>query len=402
MLGHLKSLRTNENILVAVDTLLHSKSVFVSVFLMTYMIRTSLTDSPDGFIIFRLVSYIVMGAASIFLMRFLRKHPLAAWRIGTFSSILKIGLVILLDPYSITFPLIIALINGLEATLYWRPTVFFSITEVRNDRRHRFESLKHIFSSIVRIISPIILALLITDAGFAQTSIVIIIISIVQFFITILFRPARVVTTRPHKLRAIWNQFIRIKDLRRNILLMQFVRGLLISGSAYLLVPIILIYTYSQSDIALGIYTSIGVIFAITLTFTYQRIARSPKRIRSFAKLIAPFAILAPLLLVLSPSTPFAVIFYIFSIAAVEGFFNLFASVHIMNSIKKHLNGDSYLLEVECVGEVALCVGRVISFSTLLILITLTGTTYLPHFAVISSLAIIPALTITLPKHSKS
>lgn len=401
MLKTLKSLRTNENILIAVDALLHSKSLFLSTFLMTYMIRISVTDSPDSFVIFKLVSYILMGVSTIFLLHFIRRHPLAAWRIGTFSAILQIIAVITLHSYTDIFPFILALINGVEATLYWRPNIFFSITEVRNDRRLRFESLKRIISAVIKVISPLVLALFITNAGYIQTSFVIIVISLVQFFITILFRPTHEVATRPHQLRAIWHQFIRHKTLRRRVLLLQFLRGFLISGSAYMLIPIILVYNNSGSDLDLGLYTSAGILLSIAIILIYKQISHSLHRVRLLTSLVMPPAVIIPLALIFHPSLLLVIAFYIFTVAVIEDFANVITSVRTMNTIKKHLDGDSYLLEVESIGEVALCAGRSISLVAFLVLITLTGSAYLPHFAAICSLAVIPLAIIALPSPRK-
>ena len=80
MLQKLRKLRTNENILIAVDVLINSKSAFMNIFLMAFMMRVSLSESPVDFIIYSMTRYACMGVFSILLMGFVRRHTLAAWR----------------------------------------------------------------------------------------------------------------------------------------------------------------------------------------------------------------------------------------------------------------------------------------------------------------------------------
>ena len=96
MLQKLRKLRTNENVLIAVDVLLYSKSSFVSIFLMAFMMRTSLKSAPDAFITYNIMRYSGMAILSLLLMKVIAKHPLAAWRTSMFFSIVQITSLILL------------------------------------------------------------------------------------------------------------------------------------------------------------------------------------------------------------------------------------------------------------------------------------------------------------------
>ena len=73
-------MRRSERILIAVDVLLQSKSSFMSVFLMAFMMKASLSDSPQDFVVYCIVRYAIMGVLSVLLIPFFKKHPLVAWR----------------------------------------------------------------------------------------------------------------------------------------------------------------------------------------------------------------------------------------------------------------------------------------------------------------------------------
>ena len=58
----------------------------------------------------------------------------------------------------------------------------------------------------------------------------------------------------------------------------------------------------------------------------------------------------------------------------------------------RSLGENSFTIEVESISEVFLSAGRVLSLVGLLLLLSATGTTYLPHFAAISTIFLIPTL----------
>ena len=109
MLQKLRKLRTNENVLIAVDVLLHSKTAFMSVFLMAFMIRTSLKDSPTSFLVYSIVRYALIGILSIILLPLTKKRILLSWRLSMFFSVFQIIGIILLDSATVYFPFIIAI-----------------------------------------------------------------------------------------------------------------------------------------------------------------------------------------------------------------------------------------------------------------------------------------------------
>ena len=391
MLGKLKALRTNENILIAVDALLYSKSAFLSTFLMTYMIRLSLSNSSSGYIVYKLATYAVMIVLAAALIHFIKKYPLAAWRLGILFSIAQIAVIVLFHSYTDIFPYILAFVTGLESILYYRPYIFFCITEVRNDRRLHFQSVKQVVNEVVKIVTPIIIGFLITDNGYLHTAIFILVICLVQLFLSILFRPSREISLPEHHVRTVLHQIAKHRSIRR-LFLLQLFRGALISGSAFLIVPTILVYNQTGSDLDLGLYASVGALIAIALILLFRQFARYKAFVRSFLVFMIPLVILVPLFLILAPSATAVVILFIFSAAVFEGFFNVLLTTRILSSLKKHLGENAFTLEIESVGETFLCIGRVISLAALLATISISGTLYLPHFMLASAILIVPII----------
>ena len=170
MLQKLRKLRTNENVLIAVDVLLHSKAAFMNVFLMAFMIRSSLKDSPVSFLVYCIVRYALIGIFSILLLRLTRKHTLAAWRTSMVFSVFQIVSVMVLNSRAAYFPFIMAVFAACESVLYWRPKMYYDTTEVPDDRRLRFKSMGQILIEFAKISVPIVLGIIISNSSYQHTA----------------------------------------------------------------------------------------------------------------------------------------------------------------------------------------------------------------------------------------
>lgn len=394
MLHRLKALRTNENVLIAIDTLVHSKSTFLSTFLMTYMIRSSLENEPTDFIVYKIFSYALMAVFALTLMGFLKRYTLLAWRLGMIFAVVQVMMILMMDTQALWFPYWLALITGLEAVLYHRPNTFFLVTEVRNDRRLRFQSIRQILIEVSKIIMPVTLGLLITDQGFAQAGVFILVISVVQVLLSFLFRPSRELHERKHHLRVILKK-ITFSSLLRRVMYVQFLRGALVSGSAFLIIPTLMVYEYTGSDLDLGVYASIGAAIAIVMILVYQHLKKRKVRSRMFVGVLMPLTIILPLFLAVFPAAWSAILLYTFTVACFEGFLNMFLAMKIQNWLKKRIGDHAYTLEVEAVSEVFLCTGRVASLALLLYVFMAGGTTQLAWFAAGCALLVVPVVMLS-------
>ena len=392
MLSKIKSLRTNENILIAIDALFHAKHFFFSIFLMTFMIRSSLNDSPVEYIVYLIFTYIIMATLAVALVFFIKKHILTAWRIGIFMSMAQV-LAIIFFHSAPFFIHILAILSGVQAALYWRPQTFLMITEVSNARRFRFESIKHTVSSIVKIIIPVVLALFITEIGYIEVSILVFVAASFQFFASILLRPVNNITTKTQKLYLIMCRLKRNKLAFKNILLLQALRGFAV-GSTALIAPAVILYNETNSDLNMGFYTSLSAAIFIIIIPIYNKLRSTKCFSIARASLILLPALILPLLAMLWSSLVVIIIFFLFMRVIVDLLMNMVIIIKIKNSIRDLVSND-YILEAESISEVALNIGRIAALTALLVLISLTGLAYLPIFIAVCSLAIIPILKFT-------
>ena len=399
MLQKLRALRTNENVLIAVDVLLHSKSAFMNVFLMAFMIRTSLQDSPSSFLIYSIVRYALMGIISIALLGLTKKHTLAAWRISMLFSVFQITGVILLDSKAAYFPFVIAVFSAFESVLYWRPKMYFDTTEVSDDRRLRFKTIGQTWIEFAKIAMPIILGVIIVNSSYIYTANIILVISIFQLLLSILFRPT--VPQRRAKSHSLIDvaHFMLKHDSMHKIIYLSLLRGVIVSSAGYLFVSQINVYRSASSDLDLGIYMSLASFVSIAILWIYRHIDHRKHLQKTLLFSLLPPAVLLPFVAILIPNNPtIAIVFYVYVQSVIESFYNsTLTTTRLQDIVSRHVKDDTYHVEVESIAEVFLSIGRVVTVSIVLMLINFGLDNLLLPFAFISSFAIFPVIYLTLP-----
>lgn len=391
----LKEMRHNERILIAVDVLLHSKSSFMSVFLMAFMMKISLSDSPRDFIIYCLIRYALMGVLSILMIPFLKRHPLLAWRSSMVFSILEIATVILFSTWP-GFIYITAIFSALESVLYWRPKMVFDAKEVSDQNRIKFKSTGQIFIEAAKIFMPILLGLAIDDGGYQNAAVFILIISTLQLIISIFFRPRsfrikkRPVSSSVHRLFA--------HASLQKLLWLQLLRGLLTSSSAYIVTATIALNLAATNNTQRGIVTATASAIAIVALLLYRKFAKTARRQKIILISLVPAVILVPVITFMYPDDVIvSFIFYIFTTAVVASLLDSTVSVvRIQNILSRHAKDDDDRVVAEAIGETALSIGRAISLSILLLIVSISD--FRHELLLVASLAflILPFIAMTV------
>ena len=405
MLKKLRAMRTNENVLIAVDVLLCSKSSFMNVFLMAFMISISVSSSPVNFIVYNIVRYALMGLFSIALIPVFRKHPLVTWRISMFFSVVEILCVILIDSSLPFFPYILAFCSACESSLYWRPKTFFDITEIPDERRLKFKSTIAIYTQIMKIIMPAVLGFVIGATGYTRAGFIILGISLTQLLLSFCFYPSNANKEKGklHKPSEVYGLITRHKTLRE-VMALQFIRGTITCSSACLVISQINMYASFSSSVDLGIFTSLSAVVAIICALIYRRIHNRTLQ-QGFLAMFIPAVIALPILLIIYPHNQIlSIVFYIIMFSIVDSLYDGAATgTRIQGILSTHLTGEKkdYLTEVECYSEMMLTLGRVIGLSVLLCIVMVDAEEQMMWWALCGTFALIPWLTMVIPKEHR-
>lgn len=399
MLQKLRALKTNENILVAADVLLSSKSSFMNIFLMGFMINISASSSPTSFVVYCIIRYTLMACFAVIFLPFFRKHTVAAWRLSMLFSVFEIICVMTLDAKAIYFPYVIAIFNAAESSLYWRPKMHFDVTEIPDSHRLAFKGRTAILTEIVKIVMPLVLGFLIGNSGYTRVAAIILVISLMQLLLSLCFRPTKKHTSMPaHKMSELYDTITKHESMRK-LLLIQLIRGFVICSSAYLVISQICLYRSTDSSMDVGVFTSLSSIITIIAVSLYRKIRKTSHQ-KAYLAAFIPALILLPVSLILLPDNPvLSIALYVFTQSIVNGLFDgTVTQTRLQGLLSSHLKNDSYRIEMECLSEVALSVGRVVGLCALLFIIMFGDGQQMLWLAFIESLFIIPWLGMILPK----
>ena len=400
MLKKLRALRTNENVLIAVDVLLCSKGSFMGVFLMAFMISISVSNSPVNFIVYNIVRYCLMGFLAIALIPLYKKHTLAVWRISMFFSVLEILAVIFLDSSAPYFPYVLAVCSALESSLYWRTKTFFDVTEIPDERRLKFKGTIAIWTQILKIVMPAVLGVVIGSTGYTRAALIVLGISLMQLLLSFCFYPSNGGKEKGglHKPSEIYSLMQKHKTLRQ-VAALQFIRGIVTCGAACLVVAQINLYASVSSSVTLGIITSVSAIVAIISVMIYRRIKNRILQ-QGFLAMFIPLIIALPILLIFFPNDILiSIIYYVVMYSIVDSLYDSAATgTRIQGILSTHLKDKSYLTEIECYGEMMLTMGRVIGLMVLLLIVMVGAKEQMMWLALFETLALIPWLTMIIPK----
>jgi hypothetical protein len=392
MLNQFKHLRANSHILIAIEALLHSKDVFVSTFLLTYLARLSASANPIAFGLYEIAGYTVMGFAALALAPVIRKHKLAYYRLGILFEVVQITLIATLGGHVNDFLLLLAFINGMGSTFFWRPNAFFSITEIPNRRRISFETKKAIFGSLAKIASPIILGLIISDTTYSATANIILVITLAQLALSLLLKPTAKIKTAPKSanLLQVLRQMLSLKSIRQ-IMFLHFLRGALVSGSAILVVVTTITNNTFHSDADIGAFTTVAAIFSTALLLLYgKQPLKDSKYSRCLSLISAPLAVLPVIIFVLYPTPAMTAVCYISTLALVKTFLNTICTVRVHNVLNAEHKIHQTLFEAEAVMEAFLCLGRVLSLLIMVAFSLLFSADQLPLLALAFTFLALP------------
>ena len=373
----------------------------MSVFLMAFMMKASLSESPRDFIVYCLVRYALMGIFAVALIPLFKKHPLWAWRSSMAFSILQITTIILFSSWP-GFIYVTALFSALESILYWRPKIIFDTLEVSDQNRVNFKSTGQILIEAAKIIMPIVLGFAIQGSGYQNAAIFILVISILQLILSLFFRP------RQHRHSEKRNIFRSVQNLfehesLQRLIWLQLLRGLLTASAAYVVVATIALNLSAADDIQRGFITALGSIFAIIALVIYRKFAHNRRAQKVMLVSLAPAVILVPLVAFFFPNDSLiGIIFYIFTAAVVASLLDsTIGVVRIQDILSRHAKNDDDRVVIEAIGESFLSIGRAISLGILLLVVCFADYRYELLFTFMTAFLVLPLIAIAIPSGSK-
>lgn len=351
-------LSRNYKVLFSLRLLKSILTNFVDVFLVLYFINVSNNNIlPLG--IYKLVAIIAIWLV-IFLSRNFCKSKNRIWlmRIGIVLNFIYFLTIILLKEKVVDYIYLIGLIYGLEEGFYY--SVFNTIESdgVENKDREKFLGTYNGWKNVVSIIFPLFFGGLIKSSGFINTIIVVLIIVVLQIFLSIVLKDNNIPKGNKTNLKE-FKKVIKNYPQFKTLIATNICSGLTYSeGALSYVITIYIIKVFSES-VSLGIFTSIFSVISIIIGFLFVKTIK-PKYYIKLLGIILPITIVSLCIMLINCNFVTVVLYnlvhtisnLLYSLIKERNTFN-FSNIEV---IKKEYKVE-YFLSL----ETALFIGRVIS-----------------------------------------
>ena len=368
-----------------IEVLRYVMNIFYGPFLTMYFLKVSY-DSLTTISVYNIICYVLVGVIPLilgFLIK--RRWQLATFRLGIVVNLAYIVFIMVMREGIVEHLGILALLFGASTALFYYPHNILSGAYVGPAQRSKFELTKKILVLLAGVVVPFLLGAFITVTDFALASGVIVVLSLIQVGLSLFLTP---VETKKERFTPVRSLRTMVKDrVVRGTLWMGFLRGLTTSDSAMQVMMTLLIFNSFQTDLNLGIVTSVSNLCLIVLSFLYLRGRRWQGRkwvLLSFAAVP-----LVSLVGFLAFSNDLTLVLYYFLYSLASGMVQLLMTIRIYNTANRPAVRRGNAAEYWSFYELIQGVGRVLSFG-LLLAAGMLGQGWLYALYVVLTLALFP------------
>lgn len=359
-------LKSEANIIIVIDALKKIMIIFLGPFLTAYFIKTS-SESIIDLSIYYIFSYILLGIGSFIVASIVKnKFRIGMFRIGVIISFIYIMTIVILKDKVVDHLGLISILYGISQSTYWFPYNLFVINKIDNQERTDYTVKKNIIVSSVGVLCPILLGTIITATNFELTAIIILIISLIQIVLSFMLTPEKNINTLKK-----YNLLDSLKKIRKNkqikkMFLVEFLIGFSISEGALGTLITILIFNVFKTNMNLGIISSISTVLSIIAIKLYGKYSKN--KLDKKALIISSIIPVISVFIVLMNTNNITIIIYSFCYEIfVNGILNLSRTIRLFNMSDSSIIQKDDQSEFFSLREGILNLGRIVSYTILLI-----------------------------------
>ncbi len=359
----MREYKRESNIIIIINALRKIIEIFSGPFLTTYFIKTSLESILD-ISIYNTFSYIVLAITCLMVGYIIKnKFKMAAFRAGVIINFIYILTIIILKERIIQHLWLLAILYGLFSGLYFMPFNLILGNKIKNEDRTGYEVKKEMISSIINIVIPIVLGSIITVTNYILTAVIILILSLIQIILSFVLKPLEE-SGEKFNMKGMIQIVKKNKDIKR-MMLAEYLTGISVNNSALATIATILIYNAFQTDLNLGIITSISYILQLIVIYLYGKRYKG-KSDKNIIILLSILPMITLGMFLLYPNAVTVIIYNLYFTIFVN-LIGIIRSVRLYNISNSGEINRSNQEEFWSVREVCLNLGRTTGFVILLI-----------------------------------
>ncbi len=393
----MKEYKKESNIIIIINALRKIIEIFSGPFLTTYFIKTSLESILD-ISIYNTFSYIVLAITCLMVGYIIKnKFRMAAFRAGVIINFIYILTIIILKERIIQHLWLLAILYGLFSGLYFMPFNLILGNKIKNEDRTGYEVKKEMISSIINIVIPIVLGSIITVTNYILTAVIILILSLIQIILSFVLKPLEE-SGEKFNMKGMIQVVKKNKDIKR-MMLAEYLTGISVNNSALATIATILIYNAFQTDLNLGIITSISYILQLIVIYLYGKRYKE-KSDKNIIILLSIIPMITLGMFLLYPNAVTVIIYNLYFTIFVN-LIGIIRSVRLYNISSSGEINRSNQEEFWSIREVCLNLGRTTGFVILLVVGIIADSAVL-NIVMIMLTMIILVLGIVLSKVDKN
>ena len=334
--------------------------MFLNTFMVAYFI-TLTNYNYKQISIYYIANFICIALTFYLLGNIIKKHSkVKIFRTGIVLYCLYILLIALLKEKIVDYHVLLGALYGIVQGILWAPGLSL-VNEYVKDDSNNFVSIKSILTQILKIIMPFILGASIELTSFSFIAIIILFLSVIQFFFSLLIKDDTKSRNSNYNLKEY------IKYVKNKKLLKTYYKLVACDGIVnYMLVTVvtILIVTSFKTTFNLGMLTTIFSACSIISVYIFQR---KIKRNINTTKICTIMMIISLITLLIDINKYTVIIYNLFNSLFLILLINSAETKRYEIITKDKKASNNYIVEHQILSEICLNIARILGYIVLLI-----------------------------------
>lgn len=358
------SKKTEENIIILINSLKGIMTIFLGPFLTAYFIKIS-KDSIVDLSIYYIFSYLLLGIGTFVVARIIKnKFKLGMFRIGVILNCIYIISIIILREKIIKYLWMVSILYGISASSYWLPFNLFVANKVENSKRTEYTVKSRIILCLVGILAPLILGTIITVTNYELTAVIILFISIIQIIFSFILKQEKTTNYSKTNYKKIIEKMKNNKSVKK-LCLLEILTGMNISDAALKILITVIIFNSFKTNLNLGIINSLTVCLSMICVYLYgKKFKYKEDKIVIIISSILP--VIALFIFLIFKNNVTLILYNIFYIILID-LLKLTREIRIYNIFNSNDISKEEQCDIMALRELMLNIGRIIGYLIMLV-----------------------------------
>ena len=313
------------------------------------------------------------------------KNKILLFKIGIIIECIYALMFVLLREKVLDHVILMSFIYGLTCATFFLPYNFLIGDKIKKKNRKNFELLKEGSVALIKIIVPILLGFMITITNYSLTTIVIVILTVMQFILTFNIKDIKEVKNDSYTPIKWFKENIKNKEIKY-LFIGEYLKGLTINNGALTVIITIYILNSFKTNIALGYITSFS--YAVSLVFAYFYNKYFKENDNNVIIVSSVLPALLTILIVVKPNT-YLILLYNLLYYSFVTILLICSNARIWNKSESKDVKKTDRVEYWVIRDLLLNLGRITSFVLLFIFSLLAGKITLGIYTILLSLSLI-------------